>query len=116
MQMKNVILLSVASVAICASYPATAYFDSGNSLQHVCSDKDRTTELVCTGVASAYFDMMVALGYSGCRDGATRKQLKDVLLKYINENPEKRDLPSSFLAIEAFSKGLGCFKTTKPSQ
>jgi len=79
-------------------------------------DKDRTTELVCTGVAAAYLDMMVALGYSGSRDGATRQQLKDVLLKYIKQNPEKRDLPSSFLAIEAFSEALGCFKGTKPSQ
>ncbi|MGL3109404.1 Rap1a/Tai family immunity protein [Bradyrhizobium sp. BR 1432] len=114
--MKNVVLLSIASAAVCFSYPATAYFDSGNTLQSLCSDKDRTTELVCTGVAGAYFDMMVALGYSGCRNSATRKQLKDVLLKYIDQNPEKRDLPSSFLAIEAFSKALGCSKATKQSQ
>jgi hypothetical protein len=54
--------------------------------------------------------MMRALGYSCTGDNLTRRQVADVFVRFLRENPESRQKAGPLLAIEAFSKGFGCKK------
>jgi hypothetical protein len=91
------------------SAPAAAYFDTGNEVYERCIAPDKTSKRqICLATASAYLDMMRALGYSCTGDNLTRRQVADVFVKFLRENPESRQKPGPLLAIEAFSKGFGC--------
>ena len=90
---------------------AAAYFDAGNEIYEKCIAPENTSNrLICLATATAYLDMMRELGYSCTGDNLTRRQVADVLAKFFRENPESRQEPGASLAIEAFSKGLGCKK------
>jgi len=100
-------------VSVClfsfVSTPATAYFDTGNEIYERCIAPDKTSKRqICFATASAYLDMMRALGYSCTGDNLTRRQVADVFTKFLRENPESRQKAGPLLAIEAFSKGFGC--------
>ncbi len=99
-----------ALLASLVSAPAPAYFDRGNEIYERCIAPDKTAKRqICLATASAYLDMMRAQGYSCTSDdNITRRQVADVLLKFLRENPESRQKPGPTLAIEAFSKGFGC--------
>ena len=89
--------------------PAAAYFDMGNEIYERCIAPDKSpNHQICLATASAYLDMMSALGYSCTSDKLTRRQVADVLVKFLKENPENRQKSGPSLAIEAFSKGFGC--------
>ncbi len=90
--------------------PAMAYFDTVNQIYERCIAPDKAPKRqICLATASAYLDMMKALGYSCSEDkNVTRRQVADVLLKFLRENPESRQKTGPLLAIEAFSKGFGC--------
>ena len=90
---------------------AAAYFDAGNEVYEKCIAPENTSNrLICLATATAYLDMMRELGYSCTGDNLTRRQVADVLAKFLRENPQSRQEPGASLAIEAFSKGLGCKK------
>jgi hypothetical protein len=93
------------------STPVAAYFDTGNEIYERCIAPDKTSKhQICLATASAYLDMMRALGYSCNGDKVTRRQVADVLAKFLRENPEIRQKPGPSLAVEAFSKGFDCKK------
>ena len=101
------------AVSVClfsfVSTPAAAYFDTGNEVYDRCIAPDKTSKReICLATASAYLDMMRALGYSCTGDNLTRRQVADVFAEFLKENPESRQKPGPSLAIEAFSKGFGC--------
>jgi hypothetical protein len=92
-----------------ASTPAAAYFDTGNEVYERCIASDKTSKReICLAAANAYLDMMRALGYTCSSDNLTRRQVADVFVKFLSENPESRQKSGPSLAIEAFSKGFGC--------
>ena len=91
------------------STPAAAYFDTANEIYERCIAPDKTSKRdICFATASAYLDMMRALGYSSTGDNLTRRQVADVFVQFLRENPESRQKAGPALAIEAFSKGFGC--------
>jgi len=91
------------------STPAAAYFDTANEVYERCIAPDKTFKReICFATASAYLDMMRALGYSCTGDNLTRRQVADVFVQFLRENPESRQKAGPALAIEAFSKGFGC--------
>ena len=93
------------------STPAAAYFDTGNEVYETCIAPDKSSKrLICLATASAYLDMMRSLGYACTDDKLSRRQVADVLVKFLKENPESRQKPGPSLAVEAFSKGFGCKK------
>jgi Rap1a immunity proteins len=101
------------AVGVClfppGSTPAAAYFDTGNQVYERCIAADKTTKRqICLATASGYLDMMRALGYSCNDDKLTRRQVADVFVKFLRENPELRQKSGPSLAIESFSKGFGC--------
>jgi hypothetical protein len=70
------------------STSAAAYFDTGNEVYERCIAPDNSSKhQTCLTTASAYFDMMRALGYSCNGDKVTRRQVADVFVKFLRENP-----------------------------
>jgi Rap1a immunity proteins len=59
-------------------------------------------------MSAAYFDMMLATGYRCATTGVDRAQVRDVVLKFLSDNPEKRSQPASELAITSLKTAFQC--------
>jgi hypothetical protein len=110
-------MIKLGIYAICLSLlaPTSAFadyfaFDRGNALYENCISSESVRVAFCLGSASAYLDMMQALGYFCPGYGRTvnRRQVFDVFTKFLKENPELRHQPAASLAVQAFTKGFGC--------
>jgi hypothetical protein len=98
-------------VAVLLLFPGIAraeYFDTGNDLWNLCTDKFPGHNYLCIGLPTAYYDMMLATGYRCAATGVDREKVRDAVLKYLADNPEKRNLPASELAIAAFKAAFQC--------
>jgi hypothetical protein len=106
--------LATIATAILLAVPAAGratYFDSGNDYWARCSGKEN---IICQATAGAFLDMMNSLGYQcSAAKGIDRSQVKDVLLKFLADNPEERNYPAASLAGAAFIKAFGCTKPEK---
>jgi hypothetical protein len=90
--------------------PVEAYFDTGNDYFARCSDPAKN-EIMCIATASSYFEMMQALNWK-CNDaGVNRLQIRDVLVKYLRDNPQHRHVPATFNAILAYEQAFACKST-----
>jgi hypothetical protein len=84
------------------------YFDTGDDLLNLCTDKFPGHNFLCIGMPAAYFDMMLATGYRCASPGIDRERVRDVVLKYITDNPDKRNLPASELALTSLKTAFQC--------
>jgi hypothetical protein len=50
--------------------------------------------------------MMLATGYRCASTGIDRERVRDVVLKYLSDNPEKKNLPASELANHLVDDGI----------
>jgi hypothetical protein len=96
------------------------YFDTGNDLWNLCTDNAPGHNYLCIGISTAYFDMMLATGYRCATPAVDRGQARDAVLKYLSDNPEKRNLPASELAITSLKTAFQCVgpapaQTTSPT-
>ena len=89
---------------------AAAHFDTGEELYQLCTlSEPMFRELGCGAMASAYLDMMRTLGYSCSTDGDTnRREVAEVLRKYLTDHPGDRRKDASALAVEAFTQAFQC--------
>jgi len=109
-------MLTIATSATNAS--AEARFESGNDLYSLCINVDSraaaSDDFVCLGYVSAIADAMVAnnneiAGFRAClRDGLTLRQLSDVVEKWLQNHPEKRDFSAPGLVAHAFAEAFPC--------
>jgi hypothetical protein len=105
---------AILATAILFAAPAAAradYFDTGNDYWAKCSG-DANLPL-CMGLASGYLDMMNAFGSNCSASGVSRRQAKDVFVKFLAEHPEHRNLSAAALAGVAFTDAFGCKKPEK---
>jgi hypothetical protein len=84
------------------------YFDTGNDLWGLCTDKFPGHDYLCLGLPAAYFDMMLATGYQCAATGVAREQVRDAVLKYLSDNPDKRNQPASQLALTSLKTAFQC--------
>ncbi len=96
------ILEAVLLVGLLIASPAAHanYFDTGNDYWAACFGKNN---IICEATAGAFLDMMNAVGYKCSATGVSRTQAKDVLLKYMADHPEDRNIPASVMAVSAFA-------------
>ncbi|MCJ7597981.1 MAG: hypothetical protein MUO41_05010 [Methyloceanibacter sp.] len=89
---------------------AEGYFDDGDTLYYTCREKegDPFSQGACLGTVSGAWDMMRALGYVCKVKGVTRAQAKDVVLKYLEDHPEKRKGPAVLNIILAMEAAFDC--------
>lgn len=89
--------------------PAGAYFDTGNTLLAICEKTDNFNVGLCVGTILGYYEMMYEAGYA-CGDDSkrTKRQIRDVIVKYLREHPAYRDTRASALTFFAFIDAFNC--------
>jgi hypothetical protein len=92
--------------------PASAAFDDGNKILERCSTSQSSyNQGVCAGLISGYFDgMQMAYTCSKADPNMTRRQVMDVVIKFLKDNPADRHLPGATLSWRAFYVAFDCKK------
>ncbi len=107
--MKSIVL----SAALIAALPAAANaarFD-GNALQTRCSVGEvKNCEVYLQGYSAALTEIPHSASPACIPEGVTGSQLRDVILKYLHNTPEQRELPAARLIANAFHKAWPCPK------
>ena len=93
----------------CATAPAV--FDSGNDLYRYCTAKGSGNGLLCLGLVTGYLEGLRLSFDCGKLDGVTREQLKDVVVKFLRDNPAERHLPAVMLASRPYYLAFKCQKS-----
>lgn len=93
--------------------PAIAGFDNGNELLERCTNNQEQwfNQGLCYGLISGYFDaMQIAYTCSKIKTHGkiNRKQVVDVVTKFLQDNPADRHLPGVMLAYRAFYVAFDC--------
>ena len=112
---KIVIGLFVSLVGL----PVNAYFLDGNALISNMRDyekaerSDQSTNFIRASEFQGYilgvFDILMLSG-SVCSDDATKRQITAVVVKYLNNNPEKWNQPAGILVSEPLTITFPCSK------
>lgn len=108
--------LAFALITICASVPTMAQnisqtmLVSGNDLYGRCTSDPRDSEYVanlgfCRGYIYAAADFFATIAAEADRSschkaGVSNRQIVDLVIKYLRENPEKRNMPANYAVIE----------------
>ena len=93
-------------VVLSSNNNAKAYFLSGNDLYKEC----QTSSEFCRGSISAYDDMAETLESNVyCMRKTTQlRQLKDILVSYMQRNPQERDRAAVNIFLEAMREAYPC--------
>jgi hypothetical protein len=114
--MKLRILAFIAIAALSVISPANAGFFTGGKLLPLCEDGSaweiRTCEMYLVGITDAH-DGLQRLGgltreYFCLSKGVSFPQIREIFIKYANENPQYLQLPASRLVIGAFAQAFPC--------
>ena len=101
--------LSLCGFACAFSASAEANFISGNYLLGACEKTDKVSSAFCVGTILAYYDMMYEMEYyCGDESQRTPEQIRDVVVKYLRENPAYRDTRASALSFLAITDAFNC--------
>lgn len=93
------------------TFSANATFDDGNKLLNYCTSEKSFDQGVCSGLISGYMDdMQMAYTCSKADPKITRRQVIDVVIKFLKDNPADRHLPGVNLAWRAFVAAFDCKK------
>ena len=97
---------------------ASASFRSGNELYEQCATLRSDPayyqlEAYCVGYIVGAYDMMELAqqirGVPPCvRAGTTVQQLREIVVRYLERNPQNRDLAASALVAVALGEAYGC--------
>ena len=110
------ILLVLASAALRNGWAADKYesIESGNTLLTKCVGPAET-ELVCAGYTSAIYDMINLLETTNVTaklhcfpSGVTRLQIRDVIVRYLQNHPEQRHRGAAGLIRDALQEAWPC--------
>jgi hypothetical protein len=90
--------------------PAHSLFDSGNDLLRFCTSDDALDQGICSGLISGYFENLhFAYECNGEPPKTmTRRQLVDMVVKRLRDDPGKRHLPASVIASAVFVDAFNC--------
>ena len=85
---------------------------TGNGLKERCGSASHVKRAFCIGFAVAVAEVVSNMEYMVWRacfpDGVTGGQLRDVMTKFLDENPERLHDPGVNLAAEAFEEAFPC--------
>ena len=100
---------------ICAPFqPAFGKtFRTGNDLYEDCTKHGSVGEIFCLGYVAGVVDQLEIRRGPKFPDGCiprtvTKGQMKDVVLQYLQSNPETRDITASLLVSLAVAKAWPC--------
>jgi hypothetical protein len=84
------------------------YFDTGEDLWGVCTDNAPGHNYLCVGMSTAYFDMMLAMGYRCAAPVIERAKVRDAVVRYLEVNTGMRSKPASELAMTSLASAFQC--------
>lgn len=90
------------------------HFETGESLYRKCVAQDERQEFYCYGFISAVSDSIVTYRSIGARQPVcittepTRRDMRNVVVAYLRDNPGKRSLAASDLVILALRRAYPC--------
>lgn len=106
----NIRTLFLASTLV-APAPAYAYFDTGNDLYTNCSSEPTDAKStfnvgLCFGYIRGIADNMnlatdIRSSPTCIPGGADTRQIKDVVMKYMDDHPDRRDMPAVMIVTLA---------------
>ncbi len=86
-----------------------ASFYTGNEMYGYCTSKRTDETLLCLGLVTGYYEgMQLSMTCDGYSPKITTGQLHAIVVKYMNDHPDKRHLPSAALAIRSFVEAFAC--------
>jgi hypothetical protein len=96
--------------------PASAGFDTGNRIHEDCRSGNYFNRGYCGGYVTGIVDTIESLQARGALpanalcipEGATKGQLVDVVIRYLEQNPERRHLEAAGLVPEAINAAFPC--------
>lgn len=111
---KRIMLAAVVAVGI--SHQSLAGFMDGNKLLERCqSDAGSSHNIYCLGYVAGIADVFGERGsvlhghYRACMPpGATNGQLRDVVVKWLQQYPERRHYDADSLVAAALSRTFPC--------
>ena len=114
--MKRIIALGLL-LAVSVTVPTYGQFLSGNELKQMC-DKSKSN---CTSFVIGAVDMTILTQtipesnqYLCLPPSVDSVQLTDIVIKYLQANPETRDLSAAALIWNALTKTFPCKNAAKP--
>jgi hypothetical protein len=119
--MKTLLIIFTTSFFLTAFSALASSEDSniytGNGLSAYCHSPDLNYVNYCHGFINGVVEGILAEGESGLSEehiclpeNVTRGQIKEIVLKYLKDNPEKLHRPSFILIFNATRKVFPCSK------
>ena len=111
--MRHVIALTLVICAVTAAdRPAGAAFYSGAKLHEVCTATDSTRILLaaCVGYVTGAFDFLVWRKGACVPETVSMAHLTDLVMTYLREHPEKRDLVAAEIVAAVTTDNWPCPK------
>ncbi len=111
---KTVAIAAALAVLVLVSAPARALaagsWVNGNELKKYCSSNSYERG-ICLGFTSAVANIVANAGWRACiPDGVTRGQLRDIMVKFLDDHPEALHLEAASLAARAYEEAFPCPK------
>jgi hypothetical protein len=108
--MKNFLIIS--SLVAASSAFSQVQFNRGNDLKQVCEQKDNLFSAgFCLGYVIGVSD---SLDYQVCAPGGpggvTQGQFRDIVVKYLSDNPSQLHLHADILVLTALRQAFPCQK------
>lgn len=112
--MKKLIIAAFTIASIQSASPANAMFYDGNDVLRFCGSEQEDV-MQCAGFIVGVVDSFnrIPNRTKGCfetPEGATVRQLRDVVVKWLEAHPEDRHLPGAGLVMLALNNAFPCPK------
>ncbi len=115
-RMKRIRLLLTVAIGAVAMLPSKGHALTGNEIYSMCKVgpiNELNEHLVCAGYLTAVSDMLanrnVVNGFVACIPNTLGNgQGKDVVVKWLRDNPQVRHYPALSLVAQAWSEAFPC--------
>ena len=111
MRRDRLVAIGACGVLLSCTTARAASFLTGNELYRLCQSAER--DGLCTGYIMGVVDYLNAdresLKKVGCvRAGVASDRVRDVVVKYLSDNPQARDLPAWGAVVHAVTQAWSC--------
>jgi hypothetical protein len=111
-RLRHVAVLTAALSATTASGARAEYFETGRDLYQKCRTPGTASQVFCFGFVIGIADVMEDNpldGRSACiPPDATIQQVTDVVIRFLENNPDIRDFTGESLTVQALSEKYPC--------
>lgn len=110
---RTVWLATIAVAALLVGTPARANgFTTGNQLLPLCQSASTDKVTYCVGYVTALADVLGNSAINGVRacfpTSATKAQIVDIAIQFLNEHPERRHYTADSLVAHALVEAFPC--------